>query len=93
MTSPDGTVPVFGFAVESRAGADAYVMGLADPRSLTSGDGVASWCNLVPTANGGLFTRVIFDGAGFPDRGGAKAWMATDQYEQLKALLLSLNYS
>lgn len=93
MTSPDGAVPVFGFAVESRAGADTYVMGLADPRSLTSGEGVASWCNLVPTANGGLFTRVILDGAGLPDRGGAEAWMATDEYDQLKALLLSLNYS
>lgn len=93
MTAPDGTAAVFGFAVESRGGVDAYLMGLAGPRSLASGEGVASWCNLVPTANGGLFTRVIFDGAGFPNRGGAKAWMATDQYAQLKALLLSLNYA
>lgn len=94
MTAPDGRETAFGFAVESygSGGGVAYVMGLTDPRSLAEGADVASWCNLVPTPNGGLSTRVLFDDPAFPNRGAAKAWMATDQYAQLKALLLSLTY-
>jgi hypothetical protein len=93
MTAPDGTEPVFGFAEESygNGNAIAYVMGLTDPRSLEEGEDVASWCNLLPTGNGGLSTRVLFND-GFPNRGAARAWMATDQYAQLKALLVSLTY-
>lgn len=95
MTAPDGTEPAFGFAVESYGNGegDAYFMGLSDPRSLEQGKGVASWCNLVPTGNGGLSTRVLFNDPAFPNRGAAKAWMATDQYAQLKALLVSLTYA
>jgi hypothetical protein len=93
MTAPNGTEPSFGFVAESYGKGDAFFMGLTDPRSLQEGEGVSSWCNLVPTANGGLFTRVHFNDPGFPNRGAAKAWMATDQYAQLKALLLSLNYA
>jgi len=93
MTAPNGTEPSFGFVAESTGNGDAYFMGLTDPRSLKEGDGVSSWCNLVPTANGGLFTRVHFNDPGFPNKGAAKAWMATEQYAQLKALILSLNYA
>ncbi|WP_370122308.1 hypothetical protein [Arthrobacter sp. MW3 TE3886] len=93
MTAPNGTEPSFGFVAESYGKGDAFFMGLTDPRSLKEGEGVSSWCNLVPTANGGLFTRVHFNDPGFPNKGAAKAWMATDQYAQLKALLLSLNYA
>jgi len=93
MTAPNGTEPSFGFVAESTGNGDAYFMGLTDPRSLKEGDGVSSWCNLVPTANGGLFTRVHFNDPGFPNKGAAKAWMATDQYAQLKALLVSLRYA
>ena len=95
MTAPDGTEPVFGFAAESYGNGDggAYVMGLTDPRSLEEGEDVASWCNLVPTGNGGLSTRVLFNHQGFPNRGAARAWMATEQYAQLKALLVSLTYA
>ncbi|MFE4834645.1 hypothetical protein ACFRAU_08180 [Arthrobacter sp. NPDC056691] len=95
MTSPDGTAPAFGFAAEGYgSGGDVvYVMGLTDPRSLAEGQDVASWCNLVPTGNGGLNTRVLFNDPGFQNRGAAKAWMATGQYAELKALLLSLAYA
>ena len=93
MTAPDGKKPVYGFAVESSGDGDAYFMGLTDPRSLKEGEGVASWCNLVSTANAGLFTRVLFGDPGFPNREAAKAWMATNQYTQLKALLVSLSYT
>ncbi|GAA1257333.1 hypothetical protein GCM10009589_05950 [Arthrobacter pascens] len=93
MTAPDGTEPVFGFAVESYGDGDAYFMGLSDPRSLEQGERVPSWCSLVSTGNGGLSTRVLFNDPGFPNRGAARAWMATDQYAQLKALLVSLTYA
>lgn len=93
MTAPTGTEPRVGFVAESYADGEAYFMGLTDPRSLKEGEGVSSWCNLIPTANGGLFTRVHFNDPGFPNRAAAKAWMATDQYAQLKALLLSLKYA
>lgn len=93
MTAPNGTEPGFGFVVESYGTGDAYFMGLTDPRSLKEGDGVASWCNLIPTANGGLVTRVLFADPGFQNNAAARAWMATDQYAQLKALLLSLDYA
>ena len=93
MAAPDGSLPVFGFAVESYGDGDAYYMGLADPRSLAEGDGVSSWCNLIPTANGGLFSRVLFDNPAFKNRGAARAWMQTEQYLQLKALLVSLDYT
>ncbi|KQR75103.1 hypothetical protein ASF98_04460 [Arthrobacter sp. Leaf337] len=93
MAAPDGAEPVFGFVVESYGDGDAYFMGLSDPRSLAQGEGVSSWCNLVSTANGGLSTRVLFNDPAFPNRGAARAWMATDQYVQLKALLMSLAYA
>ena len=44
------------------------------------------------TGNGGLTTSVLFNNPAFPTRAAAKAWMATDQHAQLKALLISLNY-
>lgn len=93
MAAPDGTEPVFGFVVESYGDGDAYFMGLSDPRSLEQGEGVSSWCNLVSTANGGLSTRVLFNDPAFPNKGAARAWMATDHYAQLKALLISLTYA
>ncbi|QDY90932.1 hypothetical protein E7Y32_12485 [Arthrobacter sp. UKPF54-2] len=93
MTAPNGTEPRFGFVAESYGNGEGYFMGLTDPRSLKEGEGASSWCNLIPTANGGLFTRVYFNDPGFPNRGAAEAWMATDQYVQLKALLLSLHYA
>jgi hypothetical protein len=93
MTAPDGTKPVFGFAVESSSTRDFYGMGLRDPRYLEQGKGVTSSCGLVATGNGGLTTSVLFNDPAFPTRGAAKAWMATDQYAQLKALLISLKYA
>jgi hypothetical protein len=93
MTAPDGTEPVFAFAAERYGSGNgiAYVMGLTDSRSLEEGEDVASWCNLLPTDNGGLSSHVLFSG-GFPNRGAARAWMATEQYAQLKALLVSVTY-
>ncbi len=96
MTAPDGTTPDFGFAVEYSTKyslPDSYAMGLSDPRTLVHGENSHWGCRLVPTGNGGLGTDVIFNRPAFPSRDAARAWMATDQYAKLKALLLSLNYA
>lgn len=92
MTAPDGTEAFLGFAVESDAGGDEYRMGLSN-QHLKQGEGVTSGCTLVTTGNGGLSTSVLFNDPGFPDRNAAEAWMATNQYAQLKALLVSLTYA
>lgn len=84
------TEAVFGFVIESSAAGDTYVMGLADSRSLEQGDDVSSWCSLVASDDAGLFSRVIFNDPAFPSRGAAQAWMATEQYDQIKALLVSV---
>lgn len=93
MAAAGGPAAVFGFAVEYSADSELYGMGLSDPRYLDQGDGVTSGCRLVTTGNGGLTTAVLFNDPEFPTRNAAKAWMATEQYGQLKALLISLNYS
>jgi hypothetical protein len=88
-----GSTPTFGFAVDTHFGKEQYNMGLTDPRYLEQGEGVTSTCQLVPTGQGGLQTSVLFNDPGFPDAAAAKAWMATQQYAQLKALVTSLTYS
>lgn len=92
MPAPDGTEPIFGFAVESYGNGEAYFAGLTDPRSLRDGEGVASWCNLVSTADGGDHP-CSFQRPGFPNREAAKARMATGRHAQLKALQVSLRYA
>lgn len=55
----------------------------------------SSGSNQVPLANGIMTASVIFDYEKqpvFASIDAAKAWMATEQYVQLKALLLSLKY-
>lgn len=99
MREVDGTTPMFGFIVENSGGKDWYVMAVMNPRNLEEGD-VSSHCTMLVMGNGGAQNRVIFDQtvwpspkSAFPSRQAAKAWMATEQYAQLKALIMSLNYS
>lgn len=98
MRQVDGTTPMFGFIVEN-SGQDRYAMAAMNPRFLQEGD-VGSHCTLLIMGNGGAFNQVIFDQplypeakSAFPNRQAAKAWMATEQYAQLKALIMSLKYS
>lgn len=99
MREVDGTTPMFGFIVENVVGDDWYVMAVMHPRYLKEGD-VGSHCTLLRMGNGGAQNRVIFNQtvypnhqSAFPSRQAAKAWMATAQYTQLKALIMSLKYS
>jgi hypothetical protein len=93
LRETDGTTPHFGFDVESTGGTDYYSMEVSNPRFLQEGEGVASGCSLLIMGNGGAQTRTIFGEPAFPSRDAAKAWMGTEQYAQLKALMLSLTYS
>lgn len=99
MREVDGTTPMFGFIVERSGGDDMYFMHVMNPRNLEEGD-VGSHCTLLTMGNGGALNSVIFNQSvsptpvpGFPSRQAAKSWMATEQYAELKALLLSLKYS
>lgn len=96
MREADGTTPIFGFVVENNpSGGDRYSMTVSRPKNFEEGD-VVSGCSLLRMANGGTFTRVIFNDSprpAFPGREAAKSWMATEQYAQLKALMMSLSYS
>lgn len=99
MREVDGTTPMFGFIVERSGGDDSYFMAVMNPSNLEQGD-VASQCTLLKMGNGAAQNRVIFNQSvypnhvpGFPSRQAAKSWMATQQYAQLKALMLSLKYS
>ncbi|MET4134217.1 hypothetical protein [Pseudarthrobacter sp. PvP090] len=99
MREVDGTAPMFGFIVERSGGDDSYFMAVMNPRNLEEGD-VSSQCTLLKMGNGAAQNRVIFNQSvypnpvpGFLSRQAAKSWMATGQYAQLKALMLSLKYS
>jgi hypothetical protein len=92
MREADGTIPVFGFAVENSGREDSYRMMLGRSSDVEEGD-VGSACGLLVMGNGGALAGVIFNQPAFPSREAAKAWMATEQYAQLKALIMSLSYS
>lgn len=93
LRETDGSTPQFGFDVESIGTADHYGMEVSNARSLQEGEGVASGCSLLIMGNGGAQARAIFNEPAFGSREAATAWMGTEQYAQLKALMMSLTYS
>ncbi|MEN8582176.1 hypothetical protein B1A87_005795 [Arthrobacter sp. KBS0703] len=95
MRETDGTMPMFEFAVENAGSEDWYTVMVGHPRNLEEG-ATSSGCALLAMGNGGAQTGVVFNQPprpAFPSRDAAKAWMATEQYAQLKALMISLTYS
>ena len=83
------------FAVENTGGRDWYTMALSHPRYVEEGE-TSSGCALLNLPNGGSQAMVIFSQpsqAPFLSRESAQAWTTTEQYGQLKSLLLSLSYS
>ncbi len=92
MREADGTTPMFGFAIESSGGDDSYRMMVSHPRYLQEGE-TSSGCSMLVMENGAALNEVIFNQPAFPNREAAEAWMATEQYAQLKALMMSLTYS
>jgi hypothetical protein len=94
--SVKGQTPEFGFAVDEYLDGDRYYfMDVRNAPEFNPGQG-NSGTNQVRLGNGMMVARVIFDfekQPTFVSPAAAKDWMATKQYSQLKALLLSLNYS
>ncbi len=83
----------FGFAVDQGIdGTYLYLMDIGnapefDPSVHSSGTNQS----IMP--NGMMVARVIFGTPAFRSPAAARAWMATEQYNQLKALLLSSKYA
>lgn len=81
----------FGFAFDSFADHPHFHMGLRRSQEFTSGT-TSSGSPQVAFPNGAAAATVIFGEPAFPSIDAAKAWMNTEQYRQLKALLLSVTY-
>ncbi len=83
----------FGFAVDQ--GVDGTYMYLMDVRNAPEFDPSvhSSGTNQTFMPNGMMVARVIFGTPAFISPDAARSWVATEQYKQLKALLLSLKYA
>ena len=88
----DGEQLAFGFAFDSFADQSDFHMSVRKERDFApsvSNSGSA----YISFANGGAEAKVLFGNPAFASVDAAKAWMTTEQYIQLKRLLLSLKYS
>ena len=88
----DGEQLAFGFAFDSFADQSDFHMSVRKERDFAppvSNSGSA----YISFANGGAEAKVLFGSPAFASVDAAKAWMTTEQYSQLKRLLLSLKYS
>lgn len=86
----------FGFALDEVPDVDSYYFMDVRPAGGFHPDRADSGTNQVPLPNGMMAAYAVFDAdpelaSGTPEAG--KAWMGTERYAQLKALLLSLKYT
>ncbi|MBO1266715.1 hypothetical protein [Arthrobacter cavernae] len=85
--------PTFGFFRDSYIDVnDHFYMDVRPAAELGSGS-VSSGNGQVVLPNGAAIFRVYIDSPGFPSPEAARAWVATPEYAQLKALLLSVTYN
>ncbi len=82
----------FGFAFDSFADHVGYHMGVRREADFDPSTESAGYAH-VELPNGDAIAKVIFADPAFGSVDSAKAWMATEQYSQLKAMLLSLSYA
>ena len=97
ITDATGKPAEFGFALDEVQpdGSSYYFMDVRLASEFLPAQ-VSSGSNQVPLPNGMMAAVVVFDYTRqpvFATREAAKAWLATEQYAQLKALLLSLKYA
>ena len=88
----DGEQLAFGFAFDSFADKSDFHMGVRKERDFAPSVTEAGYSH-VQFPNGGAEAKVLFGSPAFASVDSAKAWMTTEQYIQLKRLLLSLKYS
>lgn len=82
----------FGFAFDSFADHVGYHMGIRREADFDPSTESAGYAH-VELPDGDAVAKVIFGDPAFGSVDAAKAWMATEQYSQLKAMLLSLSYN
>lgn len=89
----DGEVG-FGFVMDysSPDGVTSYFMAVMDDQFLTEGAGKSSPSSVLLAPNGAAAAQVTFSTPAFKSPAAAKAWMGTQQYSQLRAMLTSLQY-
>lgn len=80
-----------GFAFDSFADHPVFHMGIRKSREFDPSP-ESSGSTHVPLANGFMDTKVLFGTPAFPSIDAAKAWMASEQYGELKQVLLSVTY-
>ncbi|AXJ10134.1 hypothetical protein [Arthrobacter sp. PM3] len=88
----DGEQLAAGFAFDSFADQSDFHMGVRKQRDFAPSVTEAGNSH-VQFPNGGAEAKVLFGNPAFPSVDAARAWMTTEQYSQLKRLLLSLKYS
>lgn len=88
----DGEQLAFGFAFDSFADQSDFHMGVRKQRDFAPSVTEAGYSH-VQFPNGGAEAKVLFGNPAFPSVDAARAWMTTEQYSQLKRLLLSLKYT
>lgn len=99
ITDVKGQATEFGFAYDEILGSTGgayYIMDVRHASEFLAPAGT-SGTNQVLLPNGVLTAMVVFDEKAFTPAfaspAAAKAWMGTEQYAQLKAMLLTLRYS
>ncbi len=92
LKDADGDQLAFGFAFDSFADQTDFHMSVRKERDF--GPSVSdSGSAYISFANGGAEAKVLFGSPAFASVDAARTWMTTEQYGQLKRLLLSLQYS
>lgn len=85
--------PTFGFFRDSFLDVnDHFYMDVRPSAQLASGS-TSGGTSQVALPNGAAIFRIYMDSPGFPSADAASAWMDTQEYAQLKALLMSVSYS
>lgn len=96
ITGTDGKPAEFGFALDEIAEVDSYYfMAVRAAHEFLPGQ-EDSGANPVPLPNGMMAAYVVLDADQGPAEAtldAGKAWMGTERYAQLKALLISLEYT
>ena len=92
MTARDGSALVFGFIHDSSQGVSSFHAGVRSAREFQPGFST-SGSDYFELNNGMTVAKVVFASPAFDSVESAKAWMATDQYSQLKKIFLSLQNS
>ena len=91
LKDTSGEQLAFGFAFDSFADHPEFHMGIRRSREFEASP-ESSGSSQVPLANGLLDSRVLFGTPAFPSIDAARAWTSTEQYIELKRLLLSVTY-